>query len=82
MSQARFDGLVMFSYNIGETNFRTSSLVRRLNAGDPLACQEIMKWTWITRDKVKLDCKLEDNYNYCGGLIPRRQEEMKLCFTQ
>lgn len=34
INQNRFDALVSFCYNVGEGAFRSSSLLRRLNAGD------------------------------------------------
>ena len=34
LDQYQFDALVSFAFNVGETAFKTSTLVRKLNAGD------------------------------------------------
>ena len=45
ISQGEYDALVSFVYNVGETNFENSSLLKKLNAGDFLgASQQIMRW--------------------------------------
>ncbi len=42
--QHAFDALVSFSYNVGEQALKTSTLVRRINAGDPEAASEFDRW--------------------------------------
>ncbi len=34
LDQCQFDALVSFAFNVGEAAFKSSTLVRRLNAGD------------------------------------------------
>lgn len=59
--------LVSFVYNVGETNFRNSTLLRKLNAGDRVgACNELPKWVYAKGKKL-------------GGLVKRREAERTLC---
>ena len=45
VEQCQFDALVCLAYNIGLGNFRTSTLVRKLNAGDiDGAAQQFAVW--------------------------------------
>ncbi len=45
LTQSQFDALVLLCYNIGETAFKRSTLVARLNAGDyDAAAAEFAKW--------------------------------------
>lgn len=80
-TQNQFDGLTLFTYNVGNTAFCNSTLVKRLNAKDQEACSEMYKWRFITRNGVKLDCAKVENFKYCGGLVNRRKEEERLCRT-
>ena len=43
--QGQFDACVVIAYNIGLTNFRSSTLVRRFNAGDMQgAADQFLRW--------------------------------------
>lgn len=67
LSQGEFDALVDFVYNLGEGNFRSSTLLRKLNAGDREgAAQEFARW-YKTNGK---DCRIRSNK--CYGIIERR----------
>lgn len=45
ITQAQFDALVSFTYNVGNSAFMGSTLLRRLNAGDCIAAaQEFRRW--------------------------------------
>jgi|GEM_PF-340811 len=45
LNQAQFDALVSFVFNIGDGNFQTSTLLRRLNAGEYAAVpEELNRW--------------------------------------
>lgn len=45
LTQCQFDALVSFVFNLGVENFRTSTLLKKLNAGDhDSAAQEFGRW--------------------------------------
>ncbi len=45
MSQGQFDALVSFTYNLGVRSLSTSTLLRKLNAGDYAgAADEFLRW--------------------------------------
>jgi lysozyme len=45
ITQAQFDSLVSLTYNIGPKNFQSSTLLKKLNAGDTSgAAQEFERW--------------------------------------
>jgi len=61
--------LTSFVYNVGEQNYKSSTLLRKLNAGDYVgACQELPRWVYAKGIKL-------------GGLVKRRAEEMMLCLS-
>ena len=66
LNQNQFDALVSFVFNIGETAFRTSTLLKVLNAGnfDQVPTQ-LRRWIRDTGKVVK-------------GLINRREKEITL----
>ncbi len=67
LTQGEFDAFVSLAYNIGSNAFCTSTLVKKLNAGDYAgACSQILRWN-KQRGKV------------LKGLQNRRFEEYKLC---
>lgn len=58
-----------FIYNVGEGNFRRSTLLKKLNAGDIHgACNELPRWVYSKGKKLP-------------GLIRRRKAERKLCLA-
>lgn len=66
VTQAQYDALVSFVFNVGETQFRNSTLLRRLNAGDCLgAVREFTRWN-KARGQV------------LPGLVTRRADEAAL----
>jgi len=68
MSDSRRAAVVSFSYNVGIGAFCSSTFARRLNAGDPKACDELLKWTKAKGITLP-------------GLVRRRDEERKLCMA-
>lgn len=67
MTVERRAALVSFVYNVGGTKFGSSTLLKKLNLGDPSgACAEMSKWVYA--GGVKLN-----------GLVSRRAEERALC---
>ena len=66
LAQDEFDSLVALVFNIGPGNFKTSTLLRKLNAGDyASAALEFLRW-----DKV--------NKKTVPGLTRRREAESRL----
>ena len=67
MYQYEFDAYVSLTYNIGAKNFCSSTLVKKLTAGDYAgACKEILRW-----DRFK--------GKPLAGLTKRRQREYEQC---
>lgn len=74
LHQHEFDAYVRFSYNVGARAFCSSTMARKLNAGDYAgACAEFSRWTMFQGK----DCR--DPANRCAGLVKRRVEEQALC---
>lgn len=66
VNQNQFDALASFVYNIGETQFRSSTLLKQLNAGQfSLAASNFDRWIY-------------DNGKLITGLANRRAAEKKL----
>lgn len=62
-----YDAFVSLAYNIGESAFCKSTLVRKLNAGDYAgACREIEKWVYFKGKTLP-------------GLVKRRADERARC---
>lgn len=73
LSQGEFDALVDFTYNLGEGNFRKSTLLKKVNARDYVgASLEFQKWVY-TDGK---DCRIRANG--CYGIIKRRIWQQEL----
>ncbi len=63
--------LASFVFNLGETKFRTSTLLSKLNAGDaPGACAEMKRW---------VKGKVNGVWHVFKGLVDRRAVEQELC---
>lgn len=66
MKQHEFDALVSFVFNVGGTNFRKSTLLKKLNAGDRAgAAQQFAVWN-------------KSKGQVLQGLVRRRAAEAKL----
>lgn len=48
VSQVQFDALVSFCYNVGAPSFERSTLVRKINMGDPTAAAEFDRWVYAS----------------------------------
>lgn len=67
LAQQEYDAYVSLAYNIGPTAFCSSTLVKKLNAGDYAgACQQILAWDKFRGKPLR-------------GLTIRRQEEYAQC---
>ena len=65
--QHEFDAYVSLTYNIGAGAFCSSTLVRKLKAGDYAgACKELLRWTKQAGRELP-------------GLVKRRQQEYAQC---
>lgn len=66
LTQNQFDALVCFVYNVGQGNFKSSTLLKKLNAGEYSAVpEELQKWT-------------KGGGKVLPGLVKRRQAEAEL----
>ncbi|BEM27702.1 lysozyme [Serratia marcescens] len=66
ITQGQFDALVSFAYNLGLRSLSTSTLLKKLNAGDKAgAADEFGKW--VNADGKRLD-----------GLVARRAAEREM----
>lgn len=64
---------ISFTYNVGDTAFRTSTLLKLHNHGKyKEACEQMYRWVYVTVLGVKI--KLP-------GLMNRRDKEVKLCLS-
>jgi lysozyme len=68
MSPSRKAGTSSFAYNVGPDAFCSSTLVLRLNTGDPEACDELRRWTKAKGITLP-------------GLVKRREQERALCLA-
>lgn len=67
LAQYEFDAFTSFAYNVGAEAFCSSTLVKKLNAGDYAgACQELRRWVYVDGRKVQ-------------GLVNRREKEFQMC---
>jgi lysozyme len=70
LHQYEYDAFLSLAYNIGPGAFCSSTLVRRLNAGDYAgACAEILRWDRFRGEPLR-------------GLTLRRQAENRQCLGQ
>lgn len=65
--ETRRAALASFVYNVGESQFKASTLLRKLNTGDTRgACAELSRWVYAQGQKLQ-------------GLVNRRAAERELC---
>lgn len=62
--------MVSFAYNVGMGNFKSSTLLKKMNAGDHIAaCEELSKWVYAQKKKL-------------NGLVKRREVEQAWCMGE
>lgn len=67
LSQSEYNAFTTFAFNVGAEAFCSSTLVKKLNAGDYAgACQELRRWVYVDGRRVQ-------------GLVNRREAEYRLC---
>lgn len=71
ITQSQFDALVSFAYNLGPTNLKNSTLLKKVNKNpnDPTIALEFKKWVNAGGRKLQ-------------GLVRRREAEAKLYFNE
>lgn len=71
IEQCQFDAMVSLCYNIGGANFKSSTLVKMLNAGDPLAfvAKQFLRWNKAGGKEL-------------AGLTRRREAERRLFLNE
>jgi len=66
LTQEQFDSLISFSYNVGQGNFRNSTLLKKVNSKDFIgASEEFARWKYA-------------NGKVSNGLVNRRKREREL----
>lgn len=67
LAQHEYDAFTSFAFNVGSEAFCSSTLVKKLNAGDYSgACAELKRWVYVDGRRVQ-------------GLVNRREAEYRLC---
>lgn len=70
ITQNQFDALVSFAFNVGNGAFRTSTMLKRINAGEYAAAgYEFGRWVFITQGSKKV---------VSAGLVNRRTADYEL----
>lgn len=70
INQNQFDALTSFTYNLGASNLKSSTLLKKvnLNPNDQIIRLEFLKW-------------VNDNSHQIPGLVTRRTKEANLYFS-
>jgi lysozyme len=67
LSEQEHGAYLSFHYNVGSANFKSSTLLRHLNAGERIeACKQLSRWVYARGVKLP-------------GLVTRRAHERDLC---
>ena len=74
LSQVEYDTYWDFSYNFGQSNWQSSSMLRNLKSGQyKEACDSLLKWKYV----AKRDCSVRSNN--CYGVWARQVERHSKC---
>lgn len=67
ITQGEADAYASFVFNVGVGNFKSSTLLKKLNAGDYAgACSQLKRWVYAGGKKL-------------NGLVKRREAEYRMC---
>lgn len=81
MTQYEYDAMVDMAYNVGAGAVCKSSIPRKMRAGQYAeACQTILSFDKITKDRKKVSC--HDPKNNCLGIIKDRKRTYKMCMGE
>lgn len=81
--QHEWDAYLSFTYNVGIGNFRSSTLLKKLNAGDYAgACAQLKRWVYAGYRTVCTNGKCIKVRNKPKGLVNRREAEYRMCMGQ
>lgn len=70
LNQYELAAFASFTYNVGEGNFKSSTLLKKLDAGDIVgACNQLSKWVY-------------GGGKVLPGLVKRREAERELCLEK
>ncbi|GAB3282740.1 lysozyme [Larkinella harenae] len=77
VSDAELAAYTSFVFNVGIGKFRSSTMLRKINAGDRRgACNEFMRWVYVGGK----DCRIRSSS--CYGIVKRRVAERDLCLFE
>lgn len=74
LHQTEYDVYLDFTYNFGQSNWKSSSMLRNLKQGKyRAACDSLLKWKYV----AKRDCSIRSNG--CYGVWTRQVERHAKC---
>lgn len=82
IAQVEYDVYLDFMYNFGQSNWRSSSMLSNLKAGQYVAaCKSLLRWKYVTKfqsgKKTQLDCSIRSNN--CYGVWTRQVDRYNKC---
>ncbi len=76
VTQAKFDVMVSFVFNLGSGNFRRSTLLKKMNKKQFIsACKELKRWVYVNAKSC------HNPENNCSGIVARRSIETSACLN-
>lgn len=77
-SDYQYAAMLSFVYNVGIGNFKSSTMLKKLNVKDyDGACQELTKWIYAKKKMLKgLVIRRSLEYKYCVGEVPLEVKEV------
>lgn len=76
VTQAQYDVMVSFVFNLGAGNFQRSTLLKKFNKNDITgACNEFLRWVYVDGK----DCRVKESN--CAGIVKRRHIEQQACLN-